>query len=96
MDRGGERRERAGDPIEHGVRHRLEFWLIAVVTALVRVSPWPVARAAGTVVGLLFYLFDAPHRRIALDNLARAFPARGRARAPDDRAAASSRTSGGC
>jgi len=59
-----------------GVRHRLEFWLIAVVTALVRVSPWPLARAAGTVVGLLFYLFDAPHRRITLDNLARAFPAR--------------------
>ena len=58
------------------MRHRLEYWLVAGVIAVIRFAPWAVARAAGSTIGVLFYLFDAPHRRIARDNLARAFPGR--------------------
>jgi Kdo2-lipid IVA lauroyltransferase/acyltransferase len=58
------------------VRHRLEYSLIAIVTTLVRVLPWPVVHALGTALGLAFYAFDAPHRRITIKNLAAAFPAR--------------------
>jgi KDO2-lipid IV(A) lauroyltransferase len=58
------------------VRHRIEDWLIAAVTAVVRVLPWSVVGASGSALGLAFYLLDAPHRRIALDNLAAALPIR--------------------
>jgi KDO2-lipid IV(A) lauroyltransferase len=58
------------------VRHRFEYWLIAVVTATVRLLPWSVVGAAGAALGLAFYALDRPHRRITLDNLAAAFPVR--------------------
>ena len=58
------------------MRHRIEFWLIAVVTATVRILPWGVVGAAGAALGLAFYVLDGPHRRITLDNLAAAFPVR--------------------
>jgi KDO2-lipid IV(A) lauroyltransferase len=58
------------------VRDRIEDWLIATVTAVVRVLPWSVVGAAGSALGLVFYVLDAPHRRIALGNLATALPIR--------------------
>jgi KDO2-lipid IV(A) lauroyltransferase len=58
------------------VRHRIEDWLIAAVTAVVRVLPWDAVGAAGSALGLAFYYLDRPHRRITLNNLAAAFPAR--------------------
>ncbi|MGE5361379.1 MAG: lysophospholipid acyltransferase family protein [Bacteroidales bacterium] len=58
------------------MRFRLEYGAVLVVRALVGVAPWPVVRAVGRSLGLLFYLLDRKHRQVTLDNLARAFPAR--------------------
>ncbi len=58
------------------MRHRLEYAAVVSVRALVRVTPWPLVHATGRLLGLLFYALDARHRRVSLDNLAHAFPAR--------------------
>jgi KDO2-lipid IV(A) lauroyltransferase len=58
------------------MRHRVEYWLVRTLIALVRVTPDVLVRAGGTVVGLAFYTLDRAHRRIAERNLATAFPAR--------------------
>ena len=58
------------------MRHRLEYALVTAVALVIRLLPWGVVRVAGRFLGTLFYLFDRPHRRVALENLARAFPAR--------------------
>jgi Kdo2-lipid IVA lauroyltransferase/acyltransferase len=44
----------------------------------VRLMPHFLVRACGTTLGLAFYCLDRPHRRIALNNLAAAFPLRAR------------------
>jgi KDO2-lipid IV(A) lauroyltransferase len=59
-----------------GVRHTLEYWAVALVAAIVRLLPQRVVRAAGTFLGLFFYAVDGPHRRLAIINLAAAFPTR--------------------
>src|ERR1043166_9828604 len=38
--------------------------------------PYPVLWLAGSSLGYLFYMFDRPHRRVAMENLAAAFPRR--------------------
>lgn len=58
------------------LRHRLEYALVASVAAVIRWLPWVVVHLAGRALGLLFYAFDRPHRRVAIDNLRRAFPTR--------------------
>jgi len=58
------------------VRYRVELWLAQIVRAFVRVLPMPVVRACGHVLGHLVYFVDGFHRRIALTNLANAFPTR--------------------
>jgi KDO2-lipid IV(A) lauroyltransferase len=58
------------------MRHRFEYWVIAFVTAVVRLLPWPVVHAVGTSLGLAFYVGDGVHRRITLANLEAAFPVR--------------------
>ncbi len=58
------------------LRHRFEYAVVAAVALVIRVLPWAAVRASGGFLGTLFYLFDRPHRRVAIDNLARAFPAR--------------------
>jgi len=58
------------------VRHRLEYLLVRVIAASVSVLPMPAARAVGAGLGRLVYYVDASHRRIALENLAAAFPGR--------------------
>jgi KDO2-lipid IV(A) lauroyltransferase len=60
------------------VRYRLEYLAVFVVGACVRLMPWAIVRAAGTTLGLAFYAVDGTHRRIAVNNLERAFPARSR------------------
>jgi KDO2-lipid IV(A) lauroyltransferase len=49
---------------------------VVSVIALVRLMPMRVVLAAGTILGRAFYTFDRVHRRLAIDNLRAAFPAR--------------------
>src|SRR5713101_1176806 len=58
------------------MRHRLEYVIVRVLIALVRVMPGPLMRAGGTILGLALYAVDGAHRRIAERNLAVAFPLR--------------------
>jgi KDO2-lipid IV(A) lauroyltransferase len=58
------------------VRHRLEYLIIAGVARAVRRLPRRLALAGGSLLGLMFYVFDAPHRRLAVANLGAAFPTR--------------------
>jgi KDO2-lipid IV(A) lauroyltransferase len=65
------------------VRHRIEYGALVLVRAIVRVTPWPLVRATGRMLGLLFYALDSRHRQVTLENLAHAFPSR----SPRDRRA---------
>lgn len=58
------------------MRHRIEYLLVAAMAFGIRLMPRPVARLAGTMVGLAFFTLDGVHRRVTLDNLASAFPRR--------------------
>jgi Kdo2-lipid IVA lauroyltransferase/acyltransferase len=58
------------------VRQRLEYVAVAIVRAVTALMPYPLLWMCGTAVGYLFYVCDVPHRRVALDNLAAAFPRR--------------------
>jgi KDO2-lipid IV(A) lauroyltransferase len=57
-------------------RHRLEHGAVVSVIALVHLLPMRVVLAAGSLLGRAFYLFDAAHRRLAVQNLRAAFPLR--------------------
>ena len=58
------------------MRFRLELALTQAVSACVRLLPMPVVRACGGALGRVVYFVDGFHRRIALTNLANAFPTR--------------------
>jgi KDO2-lipid IV(A) lauroyltransferase len=58
------------------LRHRLEYLLVVIVAFCIRWLPWRAVHWAGTAVGTLFYVFDRQHRRVAVTNLAHAFPSR--------------------
>lgn len=58
------------------VRHQLESVAIRAAAALVGRLPDRACEASGAAVGTLFYILDRRHRRIALDNVAHAFPGR--------------------
>jgi KDO2-lipid IV(A) lauroyltransferase len=58
------------------VRQRLEYLTVRAVALLVRPLSMNVVRRLGEDLGLLFYLIDRVHRRIALANLEVAFPKR--------------------
>jgi Kdo2-lipid IVA lauroyltransferase/acyltransferase len=58
------------------VKHRLEYLAVRTLLAAVRAMPGPLVRFCGSVTGLLSYVFDRRHRRIAARNLATAFPTR--------------------
>lgn len=59
-------------------RHRLEHAAIRAAAALVGRLPDRACDACGDAVGALFYALDRRHRRIALENVAHAFPGRAR------------------
>jgi len=58
------------------MKHRIEYALVRLLIAIVRVMPDGFVRASGTLLGLGFYTVDRAHRRIAQRNLAAAFPGR--------------------
>ena len=61
---------------ETAVRHRLEFAFARTVQACLRLMPMTAVRACGGALGAMVSVVDRFHRRIALENLARAFPSR--------------------
>jgi len=61
------------------VRYRLEYLAVRLLAALVKPMSMQRARAVGAAIGRLAFRLDARHRRVALDNLARAFPTRSEA-----------------
>ena len=63
-------------PSTRGMRHRLEYLIVKVFIAVLRVMPDSVVRVSGSLLGLAFHTFDRAHRRIAERNLATAFPSR--------------------
>lgn len=63
------------------MRYYLEYLIVKSVDLAVRPLPMTVVRRLGEALGMMFYLVDRVHRRIALANLDVAFPAR----TPDDR-----------
>jgi KDO2-lipid IV(A) lauroyltransferase len=58
------------------MRYRLEYAIVAAIAGVVRLLPMRAVRVCGGAIGRLAYRIDAGHRRIALDNLAHAFPSR--------------------
>jgi KDO2-lipid IV(A) lauroyltransferase len=60
------------------VKHDLELHAIRAVSRCMQLLPMAVVRVLGRGLGQLAYAVDGWHRRIALENLAHAFPARTR------------------
>jgi KDO2-lipid IV(A) lauroyltransferase len=60
-------------------RHRVEYAVVRAVAGGVGLLPMAAVRRLGTALGRAAYSVDAFHRRIALDNLRHAFPARSEA-----------------
>jgi len=58
------------------MRQRLEYTAVVIARAVTAAMPYWVLWLFGTSVGYIFYVFDRKHRKVALDNLARAFPRR--------------------
>jgi Kdo2-lipid IVA lauroyltransferase/acyltransferase len=58
------------------MRYWLEYLIVKSVQLAVRPLPLGAVRGIGEGLGLMFYAVDGVHRRIALANLAVAFPAR--------------------
>jgi KDO2-lipid IV(A) lauroyltransferase len=58
------------------MRDRLEFLLVRAVQLFLRPLPIAAARRLGEGLGVMFFLADRPHRRVALANLEVAFPQR--------------------
>jgi KDO2-lipid IV(A) lauroyltransferase len=58
------------------LRHRLEYALVRAISGGVALLSMATVRHLGTGLGRAAYHVDAFHRRIALDNLRHAFPAR--------------------
>src|SRR5690606_25151892 len=57
-------------------RHRLEHAAVRAVVGVVRLLPMRAVLAGGVALGRAFYVFDAGHRRLAVQNLQHAFPLR--------------------
>ena len=58
------------------MRHRIEYLAVRLVEGIVTMLPMPAVRSLGGALGRLAYLVDPIRRRVALENLAAAFPGR--------------------
>lgn len=58
------------------VKHRAEALVVKLIRQMLRPLPMSAVRVIGRGIGRLAYIVDGPHRRIALENLENAFPAR--------------------
>lgn len=58
------------------LRHRLEYAAVTSVIAVVKRLPMRAVLAAGTLLGRVVHAVDRGHRRLAIENLTMAFPAR--------------------
>ena len=58
------------------MKHRIEYLAVRGLASLVHTVSMERARAWGAALGRLAYYIDRRHRRVALRNLARAFPSR--------------------
>src|SRR5688500_16083035 len=56
------------------MRHQIEHLAVSSIALMVRALPLSAVRRLGEGLGLMFYLVDRVHRRIALANLEVAFP----------------------
>ena len=56
------------------MRYLIEYLAVTSVSLIVRALPLMAVRRLGEALGLMFYLVDRVHRRIALANLEVAFP----------------------
>lgn len=61
------------------MKHRLEYLAVRALASLIHPLSMARARAWGAAIGRLAYHVDRRHRRVALTNLARAFPSRSEA-----------------
>ena len=60
------------------MRHRLEYLAVRAIRAVLGWLPHRVVRGCGALLGLLFYVVDRKHRKVAIANLAHSFPMRSR------------------
>ena len=60
------------------MRRLVEYWAVSAVLFVIRWLPLSLVDWAGRMLGLVFYVFDRPHRRVAETNVAAAFPTRTR------------------
>ncbi len=58
------------------MRRAIEYAAVRVVAAIVALLPMAVVRRIGAGIGRVAYVVDGHHRRIAIENLTAAFPAR--------------------
>jgi KDO2-lipid IV(A) lauroyltransferase len=58
------------------MKHRVEYLTIRLLIAVIQVMPDSLVSTSGAIVGMIAYVADRNHRRIALENVAAAFPAR--------------------
>lgn len=56
------------------MRHQIEYVAVSSIALVLRAMPLSLVRRLGEALGLMFYLVDRVHRRIALANLEVAFP----------------------
>jgi KDO2-lipid IV(A) lauroyltransferase len=57
-------------------KHRAEALIVKLIRQMLRPLPMSAVRVIGRSIGRIAYVVDGPHRRIALENLENAFPAR--------------------
>jgi len=58
------------------VRQRLEYIAVAAIRTVAAILPSSMLLMFGRTLGFIFYALDGTHRRVALENLAAAFPRR--------------------